>query len=79
MNKKLKLEFAPGAFDAFEGTQEELDELIAEITKLAESGELLNDSRAINIDELMEDDPEAAEAILKGFSSLTSSDNRNLQ
>lgn len=38
---KLKIVFEPGAFDDFEGTQEELDELIAEITRMAESGELL--------------------------------------
>lgn len=41
MKKDLKLEFAPGAFDGFEGTQEELDELMAEIQKAFESGELL--------------------------------------
>lgn len=38
---KLKIVFEPGAFDEFEGTQAELDELIAEITRMAESGELL--------------------------------------
>ena len=32
--KELKVEFAPGAFDHFEGTQEELDELVAEVQKL---------------------------------------------
>lgn len=31
MNKPLKIEFAPGCFDSFEGTQEELDALIKEI------------------------------------------------
>ena len=36
-DKKLKVEFAPGCFDAFDGTQEELDEMIAEITKMAQS------------------------------------------
>jgi hypothetical protein len=35
-NKDLKIEFAPGAFDQFEGTQEELDELIAEVQKMFE-------------------------------------------
>ena len=35
-NKPLKIEFAPGAFDHFEGTQEELDELVAEIHKMFE-------------------------------------------
>ncbi len=29
--KELKIEFAPGCFDNFEGTQEELDALIADI------------------------------------------------
>jgi hypothetical protein len=35
-NKELKIEFAPGAFDNFEGTQEELDEMVAEIQKMFE-------------------------------------------
>ena len=30
-NTKIKVSFAPGAFDSFDGTQEELDELIKEI------------------------------------------------
>lgn len=29
--KPLKIEFAPGCFDSFEGTQEELDKMVAEI------------------------------------------------
>lgn len=32
--KKIKIEFAPGAFDNFEGTQEELDALIVEIQNM---------------------------------------------
>ena len=31
---KTKISFAPGCFDNFEGTQEELDEVINEITKV---------------------------------------------
>jgi hypothetical protein len=31
MSKPIEVIFAPGCFDHFEGTQEELDELIAEI------------------------------------------------
>lgn len=33
-NKPLKIEFAPGCFDNFEGTQEELDELVKEIQEM---------------------------------------------
>jgi hypothetical protein len=40
MTKKLKIVFAPGCFDDFDGTQEELDELVAEIKKMAEQGTL---------------------------------------
>jgi hypothetical protein len=65
--KKIKVEFAPGAFDSFEGTQEELDELIAEIQRMVESGELMEKGRAIDFDELMEEDPEYAEKILKSL------------
>lgn len=32
--KELKIEFAPGSFDSFEGTQEELNELIAQIQEM---------------------------------------------
>ena len=60
--KEIKIEFAPGCFDSFEGTQEELDELIAEITRMAESGELEANSRPVDLDD---PDEEAIEAIAK--------------
>ena len=53
-SKKIEVEFAPGCFDAFEGTQEELDALIQEIQHMAESGELEANSRPLEIDELQE-------------------------
>ena len=64
MTKKLKIEFAPGAFDNFDGTQEELDELIAEITRMAESGELEEQARPINMDDPDEDEIEAITHLL---------------
>lgn len=36
----IKIEFAPGCFDHFDGSQEELDQLIAEIQAMADSGQL---------------------------------------
>jgi hypothetical protein len=45
--KKMKIEFAPGAFDQFNGTQEELDALVAELERMAESGELEENSVAL--------------------------------
>lgn len=35
----LKIKFVPGTFDDFEGTQEELDEIVNEITKFLQSDE----------------------------------------
>jgi hypothetical protein len=48
---RMKIEFAPGAFDSFEGTQEELDAFVAELQRMAESGELEANSIDITDDE----------------------------
>jgi len=37
-DKIKKIEFAPGCFDDFEGTQEELNELIADLKNMVASG-----------------------------------------
>jgi hypothetical protein len=74
--KKIKIEFAPGAFDQFDGTQEELDELMAEIRRMVESGEFLEQSRQVDFDELIEEDPELAEKLAESFSDKPT---RNLQ
>lgn len=57
-NKELKVVFAPGAFDSFEGTQEELDEMIAEVQAMFEGKskeEIQSMSRPIDLQELAED------------------------
>jgi hypothetical protein len=66
--KKAKtLEFAPGCFDSFDGTQEELDKMVAEIQRMFESGEMETNSREVDIDELIEEDPDVAEKIFKAL------------
>ena len=54
--KDLEIIFAPGCFDDFEGTQEELDEFIAHIKSLAASGELFENATALDLDDLEEMD-----------------------
>lgn len=44
MTKKIELVFAEGCFDGFDGTQEELAEMIADIRNMVESGTLLENS-----------------------------------
>jgi hypothetical protein len=58
-DKKIKIEFAPGCFDNFDGTQEELDELMAEIIRMAESGEMFEQARPLDLENPDEDDIEA--------------------
>ena len=73
--KKLKIEFAPGCFDHFEGSQEELDDLIKEITNMFTNmtpEELMAQSQQVDIDELIEDgDLEFVEHILASQSPRT--------
>lgn len=81
--KKLKIEIAPGAFDSFDGTQEELDTLMAEIQTMFANmtpEELEARSTVIDedyIDELIEEDPELAAKIFQQLTSGT--DDRKLQ
>ena len=51
---EFKIEFAPGCFDEFDGTQEELDELVKQLTDRIKSGELVViDSIELDNDEIM--------------------------
>ena len=63
--KKIEIIFAPGCFDHFEGTQEELGEMIQKIKDMAESGELFEMSEAIDIQDLIDEtDPAELEEIV---------------
>lgn len=79
MDKKLKIEFAPGCFDSFDGTQEELDELVAEIQRMAETGELFEKSNPLDIDEMIDEEPEVAERILRALLTEETAQERKLQ
>ena len=74
--KKPEIVFAPGCFDNFEGTQEELDEMIAEIQRMVDSGELFENSTELDLEELAKEDPEFADKLIE---SLSFDSNRKLQ
>jgi len=75
--KPLKVEFAPGCFDQFDGTQEELDELMAEIHRLVASGELAENSQELT-EESFDDLPdEIKEHLIDSFND--NAPKRNLQ
>ena len=78
MKDPIKIVFAPGCFDSFEGSQEELDKLIAEIQRMADSGELFEKSKAIDFDEVIDEDPEFAEQILRAINDEDNISDRKL-
>jgi hypothetical protein len=65
----MKIVFAQGAFDDFDGTQEELDNLLSELKEMIESGSLMEKSEPVDLDLLQEENPEIYEKIMK-FDSL---------
>jgi hypothetical protein len=83
--KKITIEFAPGAFDHFEGTQEELDALQKEVLEMFANltpEEIEARSTAVDVDyieDLMGDDPEAAEQLIRALASGPAGTDRNLQ
>ena len=62
--EELKIEFAPGCFDHFEGTQEELDELVAEIQKMIANGSIHEHSRELTEEDFDELPEEVKEQLL---------------
>jgi len=83
--KKITFEFAPGAFDHFDGTQEELDALQKEVMEMFAAltpEELEARSTAVDVDyieELLTEDPEAAEQLIQALAGGTDGAGRNLQ
>lgn len=63
---KIKVVFAPEFFEDFEGTQEELDELIKAIMDSIEDGTFLEKSRPI--EDLEDEDPEEYEDFMEVLS-----------
>lgn len=65
--KPLEVKFAPGAFDHFDGTQEELDQMMAEIMDMfanMSSEELEAASKPVDWDNLSEEEIEILEQAL---------------
>ena len=54
MTEKMKIVFAEGCFDDFDGTEEELAEIIADLQTMVDDGTLLDNSERLTPEE--EDD-----------------------
>lgn len=58
-NQGVEVVFMPGCFDSFEGTQEELDELVKQIKDMANSGQIFENSELVydeEFDDMLLDD-----------------------
>jgi len=51
MTEKMKIVFAEGCFDDFDGTEEELAEIIADLQTMVEDGTLLENSERLTPEE----------------------------
>ena len=70
--KKIKIVFAPGSFDNFEGTQEELDAFIKEITEMFQDPDkMIEMSRPLDMDDLSEEDEDLFEQFLQSDNTST--------
>ncbi len=65
--KKPTIVFAPGCFDSFEGTQEELDEMLAEIQRMVDSGEIFEQSQQLTEEEFDELPDEVKVQLMQSF------------
>lgn len=51
MTEKLKVVFAPGCFDNFDGTEEELAAMLADIHQMVEDGTLMENATRLTPEE----------------------------
>jgi alkanesulfonate monooxygenase SsuD/methylene tetrahydromethanopterin reductase-like flavin-dependent oxidoreductase (luciferase family) len=51
---KLKVVFQEGCFDDFDGTPDELAEMIAELHRMAEDGTIMDDATPLDDDQIEE-------------------------
>lgn len=81
-DKKLKVTFAPGCFDTFDGTQEELDAMQKEIMEMFATmtpEEMKAKSRPVDIDELVDGlTEEEAKALMDALDAAEDPENRRL-
>jgi hypothetical protein len=79
-DKKPKIVFEPGCFDNFDGTQEELEEFVTMIKDMFENKteeEIKAMSQPLDMEALLEEDPEMAEALMQQL--VNSDSGRKLQ
>jgi len=70
--KKVEVIFAPGCFDNFDGTQEDLDELLAEIQRMVDTGEIFEKSTPLTEESFDELDEQTQIRLMEAYDSVES-------
>lgn len=66
-NNKIKVSFAPGVLEELEASmsEEELQEFLDQLSTMTENGTLFDQSEAVDMQKLKQDDPELYEVLSK--------------
>ena len=73
---ELKIEFAPGCFDNLDITQEELNELMADIKNMVANGSLFDNSKTLTEEDWHELPDEVKEKLSQDLKNIESADER---
>lgn len=69
-DKEIKIVFSPGCFDNFDGTQDELDQLVKEIRDMVSDGSLFDEARPLTEEDLNDLPPEVLESIARDLEMI---------
>ena len=69
-DKDFKIEFAPGCFDEFEGSQEELDQLVKDILDIVSEGSLVDNPNVLTVEDLDDLPDDLHEFILRDLDMI---------
>ena len=69
-DKDFKIEFAPGCFDEFEGSQEELDQLVKDILDIVSEGSMVDNPNVLTVEDLDDLPDDLREFILRDLDMI---------
>jgi hypothetical protein len=69
-DKDFKIEFAPGCFDEFEGSQEELDQLVKDILNIVSEGSMVDNPNVLTVEDLDDLPDDLREFILRDLEMI---------
>ena len=77
MTDKLKVTFAPGVLEQLEQdlTPDDLQELMDELSKSIEDGSFFDESRMVDLNELIESDPELYQELMDSLDEIEAQKN----